>query len=63
MICCNIVSTFNVSLLFDWERLLADLFSEFPIVAGAAARVATKFFHVSAVSVVAGVACLDSAAA
>jgi hypothetical protein len=36
---------------------VTDLFSEFPVVAGAAARGSTSFSHIS---VVAGVACLDA---
>jgi hypothetical protein len=48
---------FNVSLS---EPVLADLFSDFPVVADAAARCAARSFHLSAVPVVAGVAYLDA---
>jgi hypothetical protein len=40
----------------NWEPVLTDQFSEFPIVADAA----TRFSHLSAVPVVAGVECLDA---
>jgi hypothetical protein len=44
----------------NWEPILTDLFSEFPVVADAAARGATSFSHVSAVPLVAGLTCLDA---
>jgi hypothetical protein len=56
MNCWITVAIFNVSLLAE----LGDLLSEFPVVADAAAREASSFFHMSAVLVVAGVACLDA---
>jgi hypothetical protein len=51
MICCITVTIFNVSLLVELE----DLFSEFPVMADAAARGAASFSHMSAVPVVVGV--------
>jgi hypothetical protein len=45
----------------NWEPVLTDLFSEFPVVADAATREATIFSHLAAVPVVAGVAHLDAA--
>jgi hypothetical protein len=44
----------------NWEPVLTDLFSEFPVVAYAAAWDATSFSRLCAVPVVAGVACLDT---
>jgi hypothetical protein len=44
----------------NWEPVLTDLFSEFPVVADAAARGAAIFSHLSAMPVVTGVAYLDS---
>jgi hypothetical protein len=51
MICCIAVSS-----LVE----LGDLFSQFPVVADAAARRAGSFSRMSAMPVVAGVACLDA---
>jgi hypothetical protein len=39
----------------NWESVLKDLFSEFPVVADAAVRGAASFSHPSAVPMVAGV--------
>lgn len=61
MIYCTTVATFNVSLLEELGPVLTGLFSEFPLVAVAAARVSASFTHVSAVHVVAGVTCPDAA--
>jgi hypothetical protein len=58
MICCIAVETFNVSLLVELEAYTDRLFSEFPVVAAVAAWGPTSFSHMSAVPVVAGVACL-----
>jgi hypothetical protein len=58
IICCATVATFNMSLLD--ELGLTDLLSEFPVVADTAARGAASFSHISALSVVAGVSCLDA---
>jgi hypothetical protein len=42
------------------EPVLTSLFSEIPVVADAAAQGVASFSHLSAVPVVAGVACLDA---
>jgi hypothetical protein len=55
MICCTTMANFNVS-LFELESLL---FSGLLVAADAAARGSASFPHMSAVPVVAGVACLD----
>jgi hypothetical protein len=44
----------------NWEPVLTDLFSKFPVVADAAEWVAARFSHLSAVPVVAVVECLDA---
>jgi hypothetical protein len=44
----------------DWEPVLTDLFSEFPVVADAAAWGASCFSHMSVVPVIADVECLDA---
>jgi hypothetical protein len=40
--------------------VLRDMYSEFSLVADAAARSAARFYHLSAVPVVAGVECLEA---
>jgi hypothetical protein len=42
------------------EPVLTDLFSEFPVVADAAARGPESFYYMSVVPVVAGIVCLDA---
>jgi hypothetical protein len=44
----------------NWEPVLADLFSEFPVVVNAAMQEATSFSHLFAVPVAADVACPDA---
>jgi hypothetical protein len=44
MMCCIIMAISNVSLLVELGLLLVDLFSEFPVVAHAAALGAERFF-------------------
>jgi hypothetical protein len=44
----------------NWEPVLMDQFSEFPVVADAAAQDAACVSHLSMVPVVAGVVCLDA---
>jgi hypothetical protein len=61
MICCTTVATFLTCHFYtNREPALTDLFSEFPVVAAAAARGAESFSHFSAVPVAADVACLDA---
>jgi hypothetical protein len=59
MICSTVVATFNVS-LSDELGVCTDLFSDFPVVADAAARGAERFSHLFAVHVVTGVEYLDA---
>jgi hypothetical protein len=44
----------------NWEPVLVDMFSEFPVVTHAATWGLPSSFLLSAVPVVAGVACLDA---
>jgi hypothetical protein len=44
----------------NWEPVLTDLFSEFPVVADAVAWGTKSFYDMSAVPMVAGVTCLDA---
>jgi hypothetical protein len=46
--------------VMNWEPVLTDLFSELSVVAGAAARDAARFSHMSVVSVVADAVCLEA---
>jgi hypothetical protein len=56
MICRTTMENFNMSLLDG----TGSLFSKFSVVADAAARGVARFSHMSAVPVLAGVACLDT---
>jgi hypothetical protein len=60
MISRTTVATFNLSLSDELGAVLRDLFSEFPVPINAAARVAARFPHLSAVLTVAGVEYLDA---
>jgi hypothetical protein len=44
----------------NWEPVLTDLFSEFPVVADAAEQGGASFSHLSPVSVAAVIECLDA---
>jgi hypothetical protein len=60
MICCTTMATFIMSLLDELRAYTDRPVFEFPVMSDSAVRGAARFFHLCAVSVVAGVACLDA---
>jgi hypothetical protein len=60
MICHIRVANLTCHCQANREPVMSDLFSEFPVVADVAAWGATRFSHLSAVPVDAGLECLDA---